>query len=212
MRAILSLILIIILVVVVSLAAVLGFSLLIGWLLTLILPFTLFEGSLLALIATIAVGVIAVNFFKGMPLPDLNTDVSSDDFDNFKEIPEERIFKAEEDRTLENQYRYEMANRVYGEFQENSSEFTTMNDKQQQELALRLADIALTILMQKSVTATRLNLTKAALKKQMQKMNQQPYSDDILDTALSGLNDYIFENFDDLSESIQAKDWQNRID
>ncbi len=212
MRAILSLILIIILVVVVSLAAVLGFSLLIGWLLTLILPFTLFEGSLLALIATIAVGVIAVNFFKGMPLPDLNTDVSSEDSENFKEIPEERIFKAEQDRTLENQYRYEMANRVYGEFQENSSEFTTMNDKQQQELALRLADIALTILMQKSVTATRLNLTKAALKKQMQKMNQQPYSDDILDTALSGLNDYIFENFDDLSESIHTKDWQNQID
>ncbi|GAB4578570.1 MAG: hypothetical protein Fur0022_13050 [Anaerolineales bacterium] len=46
----------------------------------------------------------------------------------------------------------------------------------------------------------------------MQKMNQQPYSDDILDLALSGINDYIFDNFDDLSESIRTKDWQEKFD
>ncbi|NUM43881.1 MAG: hypothetical protein HUU38_04175 [Anaerolineales bacterium] len=211
MRAVLTLILIVLGVLVVGLAVLLGLSLLVGWLLTLILPFTLFEGTLLGLVALIALGVLAVNIFKGLPLPDLDTPYT-EDLDDFKDIPEERIFKTEQDRTLENQYRYEMANRVYGEFQQNPSEFSAMNDKQQQELALRLADIALTILKQKPVTATRLNLTANALKKQMQKMNQQPYSDDILDTALSGLNDYIFENFEDLSESIRLKDWHNRLD
>jgi hypothetical protein len=212
MRAIISLIFIVLVVIVVGMVSFLGLSLLVGWLLTLIVPFTLFEGTLLGLIALIALGVLAVNILKGMPLPNLDGASLSDDFDNYKEIPEERIFKTEQDHTLENQYRYEMTNRVYGEFQENSSEFTTMNDKQQQELALRLADIALTILKQKPATAARLNISKAAIKKQMQKMKQQPYSDDILDTALSGLNDYIFENFEDLSESIRLKDWQTRTD
>ncbi len=209
MRSVFSVILIILLVVVVSFAAVLGFSLLIGWLLTLILPFTLFEATLLTLIATIAITTLAANIFKGLSLPDLTSDSDSDDFNDYKEIPEERIFKSAADRTLENQYRLEMANRVYEEFQGAPSQFSSMSDKQQQELALRLAEISLAILKQKPARAAQLNITKAALKKQMQKMHQQPYSDDILDTALSGLNEYIFEHFDDLSESVHAKDWQD---
>lgn len=211
MRAVLTLILIVLGVLVVGLAVLLGLSLLVGWLLTLFLPFTLFEGTLLGLIALVALGVLTANILKGLPLPDLDT-TASEEFDDFKQFPEERIFKTEEDRTLENQYRFEMANRVYGEFQESPSQFTAMNDKQQQELALRLAEIALAILKQKPVTTARLNLSKAAIKKQMQKMNQQPYSEDILDIALSGLNEYIFDNFEDLRESIHIKDWQNRID
>lgn len=211
MRSVVTLILIILGVLILGLAVLLGLSLLVGWALTLFLPFTLFEGTLLGLIALIALGVLAANILKGMPLPDMDAS-STEEFDDYKQFPEERIFKTEQDRTLENQYRFEMANRVYGEIQQNPSEFTAMNDKQQQELALRLADIALDILKQKPVTATRLNITKAAFKKQMQKINQQPYSDDILDTALSALNEYIFNNFEDLSESIHAKDWQNPLD
>lgn len=212
MRPILILIFTILIVVIVGLGVLLGLALLVGWLLTLIVPFTLFEGTLLGLIALIALGVLAVNLFKGMPLTDLDPANLSDDFTDFKQIPETRVFKSEMDRTLENQYRYEIANRIYEEFQDNPSQISAMNDKQQQELALRLAEIGLAILKQKPATAARLNITLAAFKKQMQKMNQQPYSDDILETALMGLNDYIFDHFEDLSESVRAKDWQNRID
>lgn len=210
MRSIFSLILIILLILVVGLAVLMGLSLLVGWLLTLMLPFTFFEGTLLGLVALIAIGILAVNFFKGMPLPD-NTPLSGE-FDDIKLIPEERVFKSESDHTLENQYRFEIANQIYEEFQDAPSQFSSMNDKQQQELALRLAEIALAILKNKPARAAQLNISKNAFKKQMQKMNQQPYGDDILDTALMGINNYIFENFEDLSESIHQKDWQDRVD
>jgi hypothetical protein len=212
MRAIFSLILIMLVVVILGLAVLLGLSLLVGWLLTLMLPFTLFEGTLLGLVALIALGVLAVNIFKGLPLPDLDGTNLSRDFGDFKQIPDERVIKSERDRTLENQYRIEMANRIYEEFQDAPSQFSSMSDQQQQELALRLAEIGLTILKNKPVRNAQLNISKAAFKKQMQKMNQQPYSDDILDLALSGINDYIFDNFDDLSESIQTKDWQDKFE
>ena len=212
MRTVLSLILIILVIILVGLAVLLGLSLLIGWLLTLILPFTLFEGTLLGLIALIALSVLAINIFRGMPLPDLDESNLSDDFRDFKQIPDERVYKSERDRTLENQNRLEMANRIYDEFQDTPAQFSSMSDQQQQELALRLSEIGLTILKNKPARAAQLNISKAAFKNQMQKMNQQPYSDDILDLALSGINDYIFDNFDDLSESIQTKDWHDRVD
>jgi len=208
MRSILSLILIIVLVIVVSFAGVLGLSLLIGWLLTLILPFTLFEGSLLALIATIVIGVIAVNFFKGMPLPDLDSALDADDFDDYKEIPEERIYKSEADRTWENQYRLEMANQIYAEFQDEPEKVASMGEKQVQELALRLSEIAMAILKAKSPSPNMVRVTRSAFLKQMKKLNQQPYSNDILDLAMIGINDYILQNYDDLLQSIQSKDWK----
>lgn len=144
MRTILSLIVILLIALVVGLVMLLELSLLVGWLLMLLLPFTLFEGTLLGLVALIAIGALAVNFLKGMPLPD--TISAPDQYDNFKQIPEERVFKSERGRTLENQYRIEIANRIYEEFQNAPSQFSSMNDRQQQELALRLAEIALVIL------------------------------------------------------------------
>ena len=51
-----GILLLVLLIVVVSLALVLGIAIGIGWVLTLILPFTLFEGSLLGIIASIIVG------------------------------------------------------------------------------------------------------------------------------------------------------------
>ncbi len=48
-------------------AAILGLGIGIGWLLTLFLPFTLFEGSVLGLIALAITGVIALRLFRGPP-------------------------------------------------------------------------------------------------------------------------------------------------
>lgn len=200
----------ILLIFVVGLALLIGISLGLGWLLTLFLPFTLFEGSLLAMIAVFVVGAGFVMFFRTAPFGDTLSSNRLDIDNDYKDIPEDRVYKSDADRTWENHYRHEMANQIYTEFQDAPTQLSSMGDKQMQELALRLSEIALAILKAKSPRATQLKITRAALVKQMQKMDQQPYGDDILELAMIGINDFIFENYDDLRESIESKDWRDK--
>jgi len=191
-------------------ALFIGVSLGIGKLLAYFLPFNFFEGTLLAMVALFAVGSAFVAFFRAAPLGETLSSNRLGIESDYKYIPEDRVYKSDADHTWENHYRHEMANQIYAEFQEAPAQLSSMGDKQMQELALRLSEIALEILKVKSPRATKLNITRAALIKQMKKIDQQPYSDDILETAIEGINEFIFENYDDLRESIESKDWQEK--
>ena len=142
-----------------SMALVLGFALGIGWLLTLFLPFSLFEATLLAIIASIVVGTFWYNLISPrFPLGPVD-DIYDEDEDYYDDIPSNRFYKSEADRTWEAWLRYHLSNSIYYEFQESPQPVASMGSKQLQELAIRLADISVDILKTKTSRTKRLNIT-----------------------------------------------------
>jgi hypothetical protein len=205
--------------IVISLILVLGLAIGIGWLLTLILPFTLFEGTLLGMIASIIIGAIWYNFFRSVPdfIPgsygfDYDEDEDEEDDFDFDEIPVSRFYKTDADKTWETWFRYEIANGIYVEFQDSPKQIAPLGDKQMQELAVRLADIGVSILKTKSARAKQFKISKAMLKRQMTKMGQQPYDDDILSLAATAINENLDYYYEDLINVIRNKSWHERMD
>jgi hypothetical protein len=194
-------------------AVMLGFAMGIGWLLTLFLPFDLFQASLLALITA----AITLAFWRNFLLSLLgfgdedeymedDSDFYEED-DDYNQIPETRFFKRSGDKTWEAWLRYHIANGIYMEFQDSPQPVTQMGDKQQQELAIRLADLAVSFLKAKNTRAKKLKITIPALKQQMGKMGQRPYDDDILQLATLAINDELNYHYDEVIAVIRSRLW-----
>jgi len=193
---------------------VLGFAVGTGWLMTLFLPFTLFEASLLALIASIVVGSSWYYLLGSvLGLGGEIADETYEDYDNdFDQIPPNRFFKSNTDRTWEAWLRHHLANSIYYEFQESPQPVAPMGKKQIQELAIRLADMSVDILKAKSVRAKRLNVSAATLKKQMGKIGQRPYDDDILGIAAIAINTEVSYHYEELLRVVHTKLWNHPYD
>jgi len=193
----------------VSLAVVLGLSLGIGWVLSRIVSFTLFEGTLVAMFALVIVGVIWRSLTGNLPdLPTYGYDydeIEDEDEDYYEPIPASRFFKADAERTWRAVLAYEIANDIYMECREGSARVASMDDKRLQELAIRLADIAIAVL--ESTRGNRFRITKAKLKQQMNKIGQRPYDDDILDLAVVAISENVDCYYDDLVEIVKNDLW-----
>jgi hypothetical protein len=126
---------------------------------------------------------------------------------DLNEIPLSRFCRTDADRTWENLFRYEIANTVYAGFLDSPGRIGQMNERQLQELSIRLTDTAIAALKVKSPRTKRLRMTKGMLKHEMTKMGQQPYDDDILDTAVSAINDELIASQEELKEVIRGKSW-----
>jgi hypothetical protein len=194
----------------VGLAVVLGASLGIGWVLSRIVSFTLFEGTFVAMLALVITGAVWRSLIGS--LPDLPTD--SYDYtegeDDYGPIPVSRFVEADAERTWRKMLAYEIANDIYVECQEGSTRAASMDDKQLQELSVRLADIAVAVL--ESARGRRLRVTKAKLKRQMNKMGQRPYDDDILDLAVRAINSNVDFYYDGLVEVIRDGLWDELVE
>lgn len=194
-----------------SMALALGFAIAIGWLMTLFLPFDLFQASLLALIASIVAGTLWYNILGAGPGfgpgPAADYEDEYDEEDDYDRIPSNRFYKNEAGKTWEAWLRYHLANSVYIEFQDSPQPVTPMGDKQQQELAIRLADISLALLKTKSPSTKRVNVNLHTLKRQMEKMGQRPYDDNILTLAAMAINDELVYYHDDILNVIRTKLW-----
>jgi hypothetical protein len=195
-------VLVIALVIIVSLALFIGLSLGIGWLLTLFLPFSLFEATLLGMLAAVVTGLVWVSIFRSLSVSEFLEDESEPD-----EIPESRFWGSPVDRTWTNWFRYVLANSVYEDLLESSSAITAMEEKQLQDLSIRLADTALDGLKAKSPRAKRLRVSKGMLKQQLIKMPQQPYDDDILDAAVAAMNASLRLLEEPLRQAIRERLW-----
>ncbi len=211
----------IILVLVISLALLLGIALGIGWLLTQVLPFTLFEGAVLGMFATAIIGSFLLNIIRGLasddsPLlnPDnwLDEDDEDEEDDEHERIPSARFYKNASQKTWEAKLRYEIANDIYADFQDAPYAVSSMGTKQTQELAIRLADIALAILKRKTSRARQLAISKAQLKQQMDKMGQRHYAEDIMSLALTPINDNVDYFYDELLMIIREGLWEASAD
>jgi len=208
-------IIVILILVLASMALVLGFAISIGWLITLFLPFSLFEASLLALIASVVVGsswYYLLGSMLGLRGEMLDEDYYETYDDDFDQIPPDRFYQSGNDKTWEAWLRYHLANSIYLEFQESPQPVAPMGKKQIQELAIRLADMSVDILKTKSARAKRLNISAATLKKQMSKIGQRPYDDDILGLAAIAINTEVSYHYEELMRVIRTKLWKHPYD
>jgi hypothetical protein len=81
---------------------------------------------------------------------------------------------------------------------------------QRQELAIRLAEIGVERLKQKSTRAKRLKVTLEELKQQMTAMDLQPYDDDLLRVAVSACNRALLQP--EIERGVRGKRWQKVTD
>lgn len=203
------------LVTVLALASVMGviaWALLIGGLLTLILPFGLFEAGLLVMIAsavTLYLMVQAVRAPVRADLPVREPVPALDDGDDTHLIPEFRFYKSAADMTWETWFRYEVANALYAELKEMPDPAIDMlvygealdvlagtilnmsrpvSDAGWQEAAIRLADATTACIRTLPATGKRLKISGADLRVYMLRRNFPPYDDDLLAHASSVVN------------------------
>jgi hypothetical protein len=188
-----------------------AWAILLGWLLTLIQPlgFTLFEGSLLGLLATITIGVATYRLLTArVPSfdPTEEDEADWDDEDENYPIPSTRFYKSEEDKTYEAWYRYEVANAIFLEFQDDPEVSGIMGDPQLQELAIRLAAISVAALKRKQRHPVNVSVSVQAMKNEMEKMGQRPYDEGILRAAVRGVNETLSAD-PELSQIPRQKLW-----
>ncbi|MCP4540929.1 MAG: hypothetical protein GY832_27655 [Chloroflexi bacterium] len=194
-------VLVIIVLAILLLALILGIAIGLGWLLTLFLPFTLFEGTILVMAASTIIGSVGYNLVRD--LSDFEDEDEEEEEDDEKDeyyfdIPTSRFFKTRAEQTWETWVRHEIANDIYVEFQAAPKRIAPMGDQQLQELAIRLADTAVAILKAKSSGTKHLRITKTAMERQMTKSGQRPYDDNILSLAVEAISlslDHYYGNF-----------------
>jgi hypothetical protein len=207
MRAFLLILVIVVLVI--SFALVVGIGLGVGWILTRFLPFSLFEATLVGMIAVLVTWTIWRNVLGSVPDFGSPEEEPEPDFD---EIPLSRFCRTDADQTWGNWFRYLIANATYEGFLDSPGRIGQMNDRQLQELSIRLTDAAIAALKAKSLRTRRLRVSTGMLKHEMTKMGQQPYDDDILDTAVSAINDELISSQEELIEVIRDKLWDQPAD
>ena len=210
MRAFLV-ILIIIVLIVISFALVIGVALGVGWILTLFLPLSLFEATLLSMIAAMIMWTVWRNILSSSDTFDFYEEEEEETEPDLDEIPISRFCRTDADRTWENWFRYILANTTYEGFLDLGG-FAQMNDRQLQELSIRLTDAAIATLKRKSPRTKRLRVTKGMLKHEITRMGQQPYDDDILDTAVNAINGELGSLQEELREVISGKLWNEPTD
>ncbi len=82
-----------------------------------------------------------------------------------------------------------------------------MGERQLQELSVRMADAALTGLKKKSPRVKWLRVSRGILKHELTNIGQQPYDDDILDTAVTAVNAVLVNIEDELRLAIKEDLW-----
>lgn len=194
-----------------------GWSLGWGWLITRFLSFTLFESTLIMLLITLAVLTLVGRLMAaGMPSEPswLDEDWDEDEEDEDYTIPPTRFWKRENERTAEKFAHYVLANEIYAQVSGSPQTRGFMGEPQQQELSIRLGELALEVLKKKRKNARDLSITIGQLQQQMKQMNLQPYDPELLTLAVNVVNDLIIEDSNDdsmLSDIIRQKLWLNQI-
>lgn len=197
-------------------AAIAAFS---GWLLRLVFTLSLFESMVLGTlfiittyyIVTSVVGLFASPDMLGRSTPfaddDEEEEEDADEMEH-RRIPDARFFDAPAKRTWETWLRYEFANDIYAEFQDEPDAVHNLNDSQSQELAIRLADLALDMLKRKTTHARRYAITIPAFKREMSNRGLRTYDDDILRLAVAAVNLNMEYYREDIRKIMASDGWQ----
>lgn len=215
------LLLLILFLVALGLALLLGWSLGLGWLLTQFVPaLSLFEGGLLVMLATFAVAYLAARIVSALSeianlSPSEFADEEADDDDAEEEaweevFPLEQFQQAGNPLTWEVFFKHRLANWIYTDISTELRSAHLANPGQRQALALRLTDVAFDVLKgHKSIS--RVSLTLAAMKKEMERAGQRPYDDDILQIAVGATN-LLLASDAELAQVARQKRWGELFD
>lgn len=188
--------------IIISLVLVLGIFIFIGWLLTLFLPFSLFEGALLSMIACLVTGSLWHTILRsGTSGEEDENDFEAD------EIPQSQFWSAPAERTWENWFRYIIANSVYEDLLESPHWVEVMSEAHLQDLCIGLADASLEILKAKSPRSTRLRVSKGSLKHEMVKMGHPLYQEGILNPAVAAVNAILVPMEGVLRQIVREQSW-----
>ncbi|RIK41229.1 MAG: hypothetical protein DCC55_12630 [Chloroflexi bacterium] len=199
----------------VSFGAVTLISLGAAWLLRLFLPLTLFESALLGFVFAAAALYLLITVVSAIGPPAASwaprrtarfADEEAEGRE-YKQIAPTRFYQNPAERTWEAFLTHEIANDIYMDLQDAPSVTSPMNDSQVQELSIRLAQIGLAILKRKTARARDLSVNLSAVKREMQRMGQRPYDDDILRVAVDGINANVDYYADELYEIIRTQGW-----
>lgn len=203
-----------ILLVTTTLALVIGVSLGIGWVLTLFLPVSLFEGALLGMIAAAITGRLWYSLwrsstrFQKAEIKEEEEEWKEGEWEEeIDEMPESQFWRTREERTWENWFRYTLANAIYEELLEAPHWLEALEEGQQHALAIRLADAALEGLKAQAYTGKRLKVSRGMLRQKMARRGDQTYPDGLLNLAVRAINmesEYLEE---DLREVARGRLW-----
>jgi hypothetical protein len=205
MRAILLIILIVALALV-SFALVAGIFLGIGWVLTLVLPFSLFEGTVVSMIAAVVTFAVWGRIL-GILSRLLGIVPPWEAAEEEEEIPESRFWESKADRTWENWFKYVFANAVYEDLVDSLDWAEDTSEQAMRALSIRLADAAVAGLKEKSPRTKRLRVTEGMLRHQLAQMGGQEYPDEVLETAAQAMNVQLRYWKDEVWEVIRGNLW-----
>ena len=132
---------VIVLVILLGIVVVLAWSIGLGWLVSHLLPFSLFEGSLLVMAASVIVGYVASRVLESVGPPWIEPDLAPEDLVDLPSysIPLTRFTASETDKTWETWFRFELANRLYDALAAAPRVSGRQDKNQRQELAIRLS-------------------------------------------------------------------------
>lgn len=170
-----------------------GVALLFGWLLKTFLPFTLFEATILSTFFSAVTVYWFGRFLTFIAPPEVWKQPASDPHEeeeepDYQKIAKSRFYQQAEERTWEAWLRAELANDIYVEFQDAPDAVTNLNDAQSQDLAIRLADAAINILKRRTNRARQLAVTLADFQRELQRIGQRAYNDEMLHLVLAATN------------------------
>jgi hypothetical protein len=181
---------IILLFILVGMALVLAWSIGLGWLLSHILPFSLFEGSLLAMVASVIVGYVASRILRGLDLPLIEPELALEqrvDLPSYA-IPHTRFYPTETDKTWEAWFRFELANRLYDALAASPRLTGYLDKSQRQELAIRLTDVGIALLKAKTGRGRQVRTRLVDWQGHMAKQGLKPYDEALLGLAMTTLH------------------------
>lgn len=183
-----------------------------GYLLRWAVPtFSLFEATLLGTLFGVIIVYTLRNIVRTL-LPDGRGGAWTDDDEeqetDHETIAQERFFKSNEERTWDAWLRAELANDIYAEFQDAPKGISNLNSIQSQELSIRLAEAGINIIKRKTGRTRRLSINLNDLRRELNRMGQRAYDDDILMMALAAINMNLNFFSDDLREVIRGQKWE----
>jgi hypothetical protein len=191
------------------LAVILSLSIGIGYILSLILPFSLFEGSLLSIIAVISGGALWYMITRSVFTP---TSELTPEGVGFQEIPPDRFWQTPEERTWQNWLQYVLANSIYEIVEEVWAEPADMDELEAQELSIELAEAALGIIKRRAAQARTLRMTRAMLRRELAKEGHPFYDDELLDLAADAVNLPLMSMEEKLREIAREQRWDEKAD
>lgn len=170
-------------------AVILGISLGSGWLLTLILPLSLFEGTVLILMV-VSFTLYLVRSGSNPFYSDLDIDdePTYKTFDSDWLIKADRFQRGEEGNSWGNCMHYVLSNQVYIEMEKEPEVVLNMSTVQRQELAVRLAGIAVGALMYLRPKGGQYRMTISALKRELNRHGLKPYDKELLQLTMYVVN------------------------